>query len=72
MATGHLPPLFFARIAVLSCLVVPCLQASYALTLELSEEERNFDDKIDILETNGLQQVQLSGVCGVAVEQRCG
>ncbi|PRW51051.1 fructose-bisphosphate aldolase-lysine N- chloroplastic [Chlorella sorokiniana] len=31
-------------------------KASYALTLELSEEERNFDDKIDILETNGMQQ----------------
>lgn len=50
----------------------PCVQASYALTLELSEEERNFDDKIDILETNGLQQVRLLGACGVAVEQRCG
>ncbi|KAI7846455.1 hypothetical protein COHA_000066 [Chlorella ohadii] len=31
-------------------------QASYALTLELSEEERNFGDKIDILESNGMQQ----------------
>ncbi len=35
------------------------LQASYALTLELSEEERNFDDKIDILESNGMQQVSV-------------
>lgn len=31
-------------------------QASYALTLELSEADNNFDDKIDILELNGLQQ----------------
>lgn len=44
--------------AVPSSVLLPrVLQASYALTLELSEEERNFDDKIDILETNGLQQV---------------
>lgn len=41
------------------------LQASYALTLELSEEERNFDDKIDILETNGLQQVGAAPFAGV-------
>ncbi|KAL4444028.1 hypothetical protein ABPG75_011765 [Micractinium tetrahymenae] len=31
-------------------------RASYALTLELSEEDRNFHDKLDILELSGLQQ----------------
>lgn len=40
-----------------ACVPLP-LQASYALTLELSEADRNFDDKIDILEINGLQQVR--------------
>ncbi len=34
----------------------PAPQASYTLTLELSEADSNFDDKIDILEINGLQQ----------------
>ena len=33
----------------------PCpLQPSYALTLELSEEDRNYDDKADILEQGGM------------------
>lgn len=32
------------------------LQPSYALTLELSEADKNFDDKIDVLESNELQQ----------------
>ena len=31
-----------------------CLQPSYALTLELSESDRNFDDKADILEQGGM------------------
>lgn len=35
---------------------LPRPQASYTLTLELSEADSNFDDKIDILEINGLQQ----------------
>jgi hypothetical protein len=30
------------------------LQPSYALTLELSEEDRNYDDKADILEQGGM------------------
>lgn len=37
---------------------LPCcpVQPSYALTLELSEQDKNFDDKLDVLELNGLQQ----------------
>lgn len=39
-------------------LAAPCsaLQASYALTLELSPEDQNYDDKADILELNGLPE----------------
>jgi hypothetical protein len=32
------------------------LQPSYALTLELNQEDRNRDDKADILEINGLAE----------------
>lgn len=32
------------------------MQPSYALTLELSKEDRNYDDKADILELNELAE----------------